>query len=78
METTLSCKAARPFERFAARLQSMSTPPGNSDEDSGAEDDDLDDTLRRTGELTNSDSGKTGTDTEAEPQRKPFRDTPEP
>ncbi|MFM0048115.1 hypothetical protein [Caballeronia grimmiae] len=47
-------------------IRSMSTP----DEPADADSDDLDDVLDETGAVTNRSDGKTGTDTEAEPNRK--------
>lgn len=54
-------------DNFACVIQSMSTPPN---EPSDADSDDLDDVLDETGAVTNRSDGKTGTDTEAEPNRK--------
>ena len=48
-------------------VRSMSTP---DDEPADADSDDLDDVLDETGAVTNRSDGKTGTDTEAEPNRK--------
>lgn len=48
-------------------IRSMSTP---DDEPADADSDDLDDMLDETGAVTNRSDGKTGTDTEAEPNRK--------
>ncbi|MDR5740629.1 MULTISPECIES: hypothetical protein [unclassified Caballeronia] len=49
-------------------IHMMSTP---DDESTDADSDDLDDVLDETGAVTNRSDGKTGTDTEAEPNRKP-------
>lgn len=56
-----------PHDNVACIIQLMSTPP---DEPSDADSDDLDDLLDETGAVTNRSDGKTGTDTEAEPNRK--------
>jgi len=48
-------------------IRSMSTP---DDEPADADSDDLDDMLDETGAVTNRSDGKTGTDTEAEPNSK--------
>ena len=74
---TVSAGIARPhFEHCIADIQFSSTPPDQdeSGEAGGEEDDDdLDDVLDKTCDVTRSSGGKTGTDTRAEPQHKPYR-----